>query len=353
MKRNIILLIAISIWTVGCKKEIENSAPTAYFDFTPTFGIPSTVFHFDASRCSDAETPANELQVRWDWDNSGNWTQYSTIKTADHQFATAGSYSVKLEVMDTGEMTDLISYTILVASGGKERDGTFTDPRDGKAYGYKIIGSQIWMCENLAYLPAVSPSDQGSATEKHYYVYDYEGASISEAKVQANYTTYGVLYNWPAAMNGDESSVTVPSGVPGVCPPGWHLPSDAEWTVLTDFLSGNGYGFGGRRDEIGKALASTSGWTSYPTMNSIGNNQLSNNASGFSALPAGQRRELQKGFDYAGSYAYFWSSSTDGVSGVWIRALAYNYDIVYRYSLDNAGLFSIKETGLSIRCVRN
>lgn len=345
MKRYVIFLLAIAVFLGGCKKELENNAPIAYFDFTPTSGTPSTVFQFDASGCSDTETPANELQVRWDWDNSGNWTQYSTIKTADHQFAIAGLYSVKLEVMDTGELTDSISYTIMVTSGGKERDGTFTDPRDGKTYGYKIIGSQIWMCENLAYLPAVSPSDQGSITEKHYYVYDYQGTNVGEAKARDHYTTYGVLYNWPAAMNGAASSKTVPSGVPGACPPGWHLPSDAEWTVLTDFLTSNGYGFGGSGEDIGKSLASTSGWTSWQTMNSIGNTQQDNNASGFSALPGGRRDEFRGQFDYVGGYAYFWSSTSGESTRAWTRGLAYQFDAVYRYTYG--------EDGLSVRCIKN
>ncbi|HPJ60225.1 MAG TPA: FISUMP domain-containing protein, partial [Bacteroidales bacterium] len=88
---------------------------------------------------------------------------------------------------------------------------------DGKNYPVVTLGSQIWMAENLAYLPAVSPSSIGSDTEKHYYVYDYQGTNVNEAKATVNYLTYGVLYNWPAAMNGQAGSSTNPSGVRGVC----------------------------------------------------------------------------------------------------------------------------------------
>ena len=72
------------------------------------------------------------------------------------------------------------------------------------------------MAENLAWLPGVSPSSDGSETLSYYYVRGYEGTVVSEAKAVANYSTYGVLYNWPAAM--------------AACPDGWHLPSDGDWT---------------------------------------------------------------------------------------------------------------------------
>ncbi|MDD4178128.1 MAG: FISUMP domain-containing protein, partial [Bacteroidales bacterium] len=80
------------------------------------------------------------------------------------------------------------------------------------------------MKENLAYLPNVSQPDDGSQTSPFYYVYGYEGFSVPEAKTTPNYQTYGVLYNWPAALTA--------------CPQGWHLPSDNEWTILTDYLGG-------------------------------------------------------------------------------------------------------------------
>ena len=84
--------------------------------------------------------------------------------------------------------------------------GTITDSRDGNTYNWVKIGDKIWMAENLAYLPFVCPSSLGSTTEPYYYVYGYEGNSVSEAKVLTNYLDYGVLYNWPAAMNGALSS---------------------------------------------------------------------------------------------------------------------------------------------------
>ncbi|MFN2380349.1 MAG: FISUMP domain-containing protein, partial [Bacteroidales bacterium] len=91
--------------------------------------------------------------------------------------------------------------------------GTFVDNRDKIEYNWVRIGDQIWMAENLAYLPSVSPSSEGSETEPYYYVYAYDGSIVSEAKVTDNYNAYGVLFNWPAALTA--------------CPDGWHLPTDA------------------------------------------------------------------------------------------------------------------------------
>jgi uncharacterized protein (TIGR02145 family) len=88
--------------------------------------------------------------------------------------------------------------------------GTFTDTRDGHEYKTIQIGTQTWMAENLAYLPTTTPITTWSNTEPCYYVYDY--------------AKYGVLYNWTAALTA--------------CPTGWHLPSDAEWTVLLNYLGG-------------------------------------------------------------------------------------------------------------------
>jgi len=87
------------------------------------------------------------------------------------------------------------------------------DP-EGKNYSAVKIGEQVWMAENLAWLPAVSPPSAGSQTEPHYYVYGDDGADVATAKSKPDYSTYGVLYNWQAALKA--------------CPEGWHLPGDAD-----------------------------------------------------------------------------------------------------------------------------
>jgi uncharacterized protein (TIGR02145 family) len=187
------------------------------------------------------------------------------------------------------------------------------------------------MAENMAYLPSVSPPSSESETEPYYYVYGYVGTSVSAAKATANYTTYGVIYNWTAAMNSQASSTANPSGVQGVCPSGWHLPSDAEWTELTDFLGGSNAA-GGKLKEAG--------YDHWHSPNTGGTN-----SSGFTALPGGFR--LYDGsFGFIDYYGDWWTATEDNTSNAWDRSMDY----------DNASVFwgsYSKKSGLSVRCVKD
>ncbi len=145
----------------------------------------------------------------------------------------------------------------------------------GKHYAVVTIGNQTWMAENLAYLPSVVGPVTLSDTIPYHYVYGYGGTSVSQATATPFYTTYGVLYNWLAAMAGSASSNANPSGVQGACPLGWHLPSNAEWTELNDYLGGTNVA-GGKLKEIG-----ITHWTSP--------NTGATNETGFTALPGGYR----------------------------------------------------------------
>lgn len=194
---------------------------------------------------------------------------------------------------------------------------------DDRSYKAVKIGDQWWMAENLAYLPAVSPSLDGSDTEPIYYVHGYEGTSITSAKQQVNYTTYGVLYNWPAAL--------------AACPSGWHLPTDAEWTELTEYVGGIGIA-GDKLKETG-----TSHWANY----NIG----ATNEEGFSALPGSYRSALAmrsgSRFRPIGYNGYWWSSTESSTnSEPWIRILDSGQSFIYRSP-------SGKDFGLSVRCVRD
>ena len=102
---------------------------------------------------------------------------------------------------------------------------TFVDYRDNRTYKKVQIGSQIWMAENLKY-----EAENSQCDDITWSPYDDPAQNCEE---------YGRLYDWNTAMDGVASSSSVPSGVEGVCPVGWHLPSDAEWTILTDFVGEN------------------------------------------------------------------------------------------------------------------
>lgn len=93
-----------------------NTAPTATFTVTPTSGYTSTVFSFDASACSDPEdTNPAVLQVRWDWENNGIYdTGWSTTKTANYSYTSVGTYTVRLQVMDTLGLKDTATHQVVV-----------------------------------------------------------------------------------------------------------------------------------------------------------------------------------------------------------------------------------------------
>ena len=195
--------------------------------------------------------------------------------------------------------------------------GIFIDIRDKKDYEWVRIGDQVWMAENLAYLPSVSPSSEGSNTEPYYYVYGYEGSSVNEARATDNYDTYGVLYNWPAAMNA--------------CPDGWHLPTDEEWTQLTDFFGGEVVA-GGKLKETG-----TAHWYSP--------NTGASNETGFTALLGGYRHG-NGDFCDIGKLGYWWSATEYNTDGAWYRSMTFSSSNVYRYRYD-------EHYGWSVRCLRD
>jgi len=188
---------------------------------------------------------------------------------------------------------------------------------EGYNYSTVQIGEQCWFSENCRYLPEVSPSSAYSYTDAYYYVYGYVGSDVTAAQATDNYETYGVLYNWPAVMTE------------GICPSGWHIPSDGEFTELTDFLGGEGVA-GGKMKEAGYDH-----WYSP--------NTGATNSSGWTGLPGGYSSE--GGFYYVGVNGYWWSASESG-SLSWRRKLNLNYGSVYSY-------FDNRIDGFSARCLRD
>jgi len=185
------------------------------------------------------------------------------------------------------------------------------------AYSTVQIGDQCWFSENCRYLPEVSPSNEGNTTDPYYYVYGYEGTDVAAAQATENYDTYGVLYNWPAVMTE------------GICPSGWHVPSDGEFTELTDYLGGEGVA-GGKMKEAG-----------YDHWNTP--NTGATNSSGWTGLPGGYR--YSGGFSHNGINGYWWSASESG-SYSWKRVLG-----IYINSVGRGDY--VRYIGYSARCVRD
>lgn len=194
------------------------------------------------------------------------------------------------------------------------------------AYRTVKIGDQIWMAENLAYLPTVHDPGDGSEESPFYYVYSYEGQSVSAAKATDYYETFGVLYNWEAAKSA--------------CPADWHLPSDEEWKALERYL-------GMSSSAADSASWRASGDVATQLKTAIGWD--GDNSSGFTALPGGLRYfEIYNGefFHHAGNDAFFWSSSGIDSSQAWSRYFGEQGGSVNRDP-------SLRSNGFSVRCLKN
>jgi uncharacterized protein (TIGR02145 family) len=235
---------------------------------------------------------------------------------------------------------------LLGAEGGLNPDleyDTVTDI-DGNIYATIEIGTQVWMAENLkvTHYPDGSPITE-ITDEAEWDAMAPETQAYCWYNNQVEYRdTSGALYSWAAAMNGGLSSDTI--SVQGVCPDGWHLPSDAEWQILemtlgmsqadADMNDWRGTDEGGQLKELG-----FSSWT-LP-------NEGATNTSGFTAVPGGFRSA--KGLFYSkNEYANFWTATSDeeGSSRAFFRTLNYEEERIYRH-------YNSMQLGLSVRCVKD
>jgi uncharacterized protein (TIGR02145 family)/uncharacterized repeat protein (TIGR02543 family) len=214
-------------------------------------------------------------------------------------------------------------------------DPTFVDKRNNQTYKKVLIGTQVWMAENLNYSVEGSRCYDGNFAEG--------GMTIIECKNNDQGTCdwvtpqltpdescekYGRLYSEDAMINGEPYSTSNPSGVRGACPVGWHVPSYGEWLVLIDYVGGS--------STAGKKLKSTS-WTegNYAT-----------DEFGFSALPGGECYWDNR-CGRAGDIGYWWSSSSgsntySGVAVSWY--IMNNYDNIQSTTQGN---------WYSVRCVQD
>jgi uncharacterized protein (TIGR02145 family) len=209
--------------------------------------------------------------------------------------------------------------------------GTPTVEYEGQVYSTIQVLSQCWLKENLnvgEMIPGTMEQSNNGTIEK--YCYNNEPDSCSK---------YGGLYQWDEMMQ-----YTTQQGIQGICPPGWHLPTDEDWKVLEGAVDSQ-YGIGDpewdisydyRGFDAGTNLKTTSGW--YENGNGT-------DLFGFSGLPGGFR--FSSGYFYdVGYLGYWWASSEGGGYFAWYRYLYFLSPEVYRSS-------SYKEYGFSVRCLRD
>ena len=221
---------------------------------------------------------------------------------------------------------------------------TLTD-YDGNRYATVEIGTQCWMRENLRtthFADGVEIPDGIDTTPSMYNPYRYipNGDSI-------NIPVLGYFYNWPAAMHGAASSNANPSGVQGICPFGWHLPSKAEFDQLVNYLESQPqYVCGEDNRNVAKALASTTGWQSSNNYCAVGTNPQTNNATGFTAFASGCYIDGQSSFEFSTG---FWSATQIVLAG---NYGAYHL-LIHTHESQAIITGVLQRCGYPVRCLRD
>ena len=218
---------------------------------------------------------------------------------------TSGNYSNIITDIPTSSKTISFNYTAC------------TD-YDNNNYATVQIGTQIWMAENLKtthYKNGVAITYPG--TNNTAWQNNTTGAYAWYNDTVTYAATYGALYNWYAVNTAN------------LCPTGWHVPSDAEWTTLTTYLGGESI--------AGGKLKSISTWNN-PNIGAT-------NETGFTALPAGFRRDIGS-FGSIEKYSLWWSVTEWNNSYAWTRDASYDYSNMARIEYE-------KKAGFSVRCIKN
>jgi uncharacterized protein (TIGR02145 family) len=218
-------------------------------------------------------------------------------------------------------------------------DETVTDA-DGNVYRTVRIGNQVWTAENVR----TTKYSDGTPIPLDTSTTAWNNALTPEYCFHKNTTDpdsmrkYGAFYNWhvvnqPAPRN--------------LAPAGWHVPSDAEWDSLENFLIAQGRNWDGTTtgDRIAKALAAKTDWRADTAAGAIGSDLTGNNQSGFSALPSGCRGNTGA-FGPRGDFDYWWSATEADSAHARGRDLYYNHDYLNRGS-------HYKSCGFSVRLVRD
>jgi uncharacterized protein (TIGR02145 family) len=302
-----------------------------YFNFTNTLQFPvvitssvtmqsSTSVTAGGNVLSDGGTPVTSRGVCW----SLNPNPTIALPTKVSVGAGLGAFSTTVTGLTAGTTYYLRAFATSAVGTSYGNEFSFTTLNlltdiDGNAYDTVVIGTQVWMSKNLR----VSKYRNGDPIPTNLNNTDWQNSTSGAYAIYNNTTSndsiYGKLYNWYAVADPR-----------GLCPVGWHVPSDAEWTILENFLGGSSVA-GGKMKSVSPLWASP--------------NTGATNSSGFSGLPGGYRYDLGT-YYYIGDSGFWWSSTQVSTSSAWNRYLYYNNGVVSRDYLT-------KRNGFSVRCVRD
>ena len=319
--------------------------------------------------------------------SSSFYSSSSLVSSSSLESSSNGSSSSDYKEQSSSSISENISSSSSSSSSIVYSNDLF-DSRDGKTYKTVAIGTKIWMAENLNYdVPNAGIGSkcygEGGAIKISLPNGEQGDYRYSEEEWLAACAKYGRLYDWMTVMNGAASSNQNPSGVKGICPDGWHVPSDNEWAELVDYVGD----FICASPDIstcydsyksGTKLKAKSGWSSYDYYGDGSNIESGNGTDefGFAALPGGYcyncnsanvliqndgtayyrgTGKYSKGgytFD-EGEYGYWWTATEyynqyeNDRSSAYRRLMSFGYDSVKRESQKKKDHLS------SLRCVKD
>lgn len=328
----IFILVQLT-YLISCNSDSEENVPPECYIHGPLNNAVFTVNDDLMIRveADDADGVIVNIEVQLNEETIATSNSSPLEYVYDLDGLAPGTYLLKARASDDRDQEASIAVQISI----KAPLEVFTDARDGNVYRYVTIGGQTWMAENLAYLPAVSPSTEISGNTPLYYVLGYEGNDVSAAKEHSNYSLYGAHYNWEAAS--------------GSCPDGWRLPSENDWRELERFVDLEKGPFeivsymvwGSYYEGIGPHMRHTFGWGDVLGLNTYS----------FSALPGGGVPSISLtpencyGCTNEGTSGW-WSSTADG-DGFLTRGMP------DKFPLNFTKISEQREIGLSVRCLKN
>ncbi len=305
--RRLTLLLLVTALGLSCSR---NTPPVIEI----MIADPDSVYPRDTVNLGFIAPFGNKDVLHFEWSCASGRIILPTFPAKSYGWVASvvpGVYFIKLEV-SINELVTTDSIKVIV----QDTIGTFTDARDGHLYKWVKIGSQIWMAENLAYLPEVSPSSIYSESRKQFYVNGFEGTDIAAAKTSDNFKFFGVLYNDPASTDA--------------CPTGWQLPDTVNWKILTQYLGNDAAG----------DLKSITGWKKdYWGVDGNGNN-----SSGFNAFPGGC-------YYYTYGHGGYGAFNPPGETAEFHSQNGRIFSLLRSNSYFRIGS-SKKEDGYSVRCIR-
>jgi uncharacterized protein (TIGR02145 family) len=333
--------------TYGSDIPFTSGVGLATVTTTPISAVTTTTATFGGNVSGSCASTVTARGVCWNTTGNPTISDYKTIDGSG-----GGSYTSNLNGLVYNTRYYVRAYaTNSYGTAYGQQESFITDPIkitdiEGNSYDVVRIGTQLWMGNSMATtkfndntsIPLVTDNATWMGTTSPAYCW-YSNS------VPPNKMIYGALYNWYVVNSGK------------ICPTGWHVPTDQEWTTMEIYLQNHGYNYDGTIDSdndretnnrIAKALANTGFWASSTNVGSVGNTDFPSyrNKSLFTANPAGCRYYSSGDFGNVTYSVYFWSTTESSSSEAFTRTLLQYTNYVSRYG-------SPKKTGMSIRCLRD